>query len=306
MNILHNQDFPIHGWIFIDKPIGISSNRILQKVRSLFLRCKAGYVGTLDPMASGFLPLALGKATKTIQYLNENKKEYVFTVTWGKKTSTGDVEGEIIEENKLFPKEDEIKLRLINFLGNIEQIPPKFSAIKVNGERAYKLARLKEKFEMSPRKVKIFDLKHVKTVNSKETQFFLKCSSGTYVRTLAEDLAKSLGTVCYLSDLRRVGFGNLDKKLISLDYLVSLMHIDKLIKVLKPVDYVFKDMKFIDLKLEEAKLLIDGKFIELTNRAQFQSDNDFIIAKYEEKLIVIGKLVNGFFYPKNVMNLSKQ
>ena len=299
-------EYNINGWIFVDKPEGISSNNLLQKVRKLFLNCKAGYVGTLDPLATGFLPLALGKATKTIKYLSSKSKEYVFTVTWGQKTSTGDLEGQVIEEQKIFPKEENIKLELKNLIGNINQVPPKFSAIKIDGKRAYKLARDKKEFELPVREVKIYNLKILKTIDKKNTQFYLKCSSGTYVRTLAEDLSKLLGTVCHLSSLRRIGFGDLDKKLISLDYLFSLMHIDKLIKVLKPVDYVFRDKILIKIKLDEAKLLIDGKFLKVSANNDFLKikDKNFVIVKYEDKLVVIGRIENDKFYPKDVINLN--
>ncbi len=309
MSKRQNQNSLINGWIFLDKPIGVTSNKILQKVRKLFLNCKAGYVGTLDPMASGFLPIALGKATKMIKYLNESNKEYLFTVEWGVKTSTGDLEGELLEKKKIFPNKEDIEKKVNSFLGETYQLPPNFSAIKVNGKRAYKLARLGESFELPKRKINVIDFKVLKVLSERKTEFLLKCSSGTYVRSLIENLAESLGTVSHLSSLRRVGFGNLDKKLISLDSLISLMHIDKLIGVLNPVDYIFKGKKVISLKNNEAKSLLDGKHIDISEdiNSKYKIDShNFTLAKYKDKLIVIGNINNGCFFPKNVMNLNGQ
>ena len=150
-----NHKKKIDGWVFLDKPIGMTSNSALQKVRKIFQRCKAGYLGTLDPLATGFLPIALGNATKTIRLLEEMEKKYIFTLKWGVKTSTGDIEGEVEKKTNKFPDTKSINVNVKKFIGQIMQVPPKFSSIKVNGIRAYKLARKKEKFSLLKRKVSI-------------------------------------------------------------------------------------------------------------------------------------------------------
>ena len=143
----------INGWIFVDKPIGLSSNSVLQIIRKLFKGCKAGYVGTLDPLATGFLPVALGKATKTIKYLEKADKEYIFTVHWGIKTLSGDLEGLITEKKAIFPTQQLIEKKIESYLGYKEQTPPRFSAIKINGIRSYKIAREGKKFQPPKRKI---------------------------------------------------------------------------------------------------------------------------------------------------------
>ncbi|MAI83895.1 MAG: tRNA pseudouridine(55) synthase TruB [Rickettsiales bacterium] len=305
----NNNKFQYNGWIFLDKPIGISSNRALQKIRKLFNNCKAGYVGTLDPLASGFLPIALGKATRTIKYIESSDKEYLFTIQWGKKTTTGDLEGDLIKSNSLIPNEERIQNNLKKFIGSLKQTPPKFSAIKVSGKRAYELVRKKVDFKLSKRDITIKSFNLVNVIDKSRAIFNVSCSSGTYVRTLAEDLAESLGTYGHLTSLRRLGFGNLDKKLISLDSLISLMHIDNLIKYIKPIDTIFQGVRKIRVLDEEAKFLLDGKSIMLNtdllnNEKSVRLKNNIAMACFKNDLFVLGKIKKGNFFPKVVMNLN--
>ena len=293
-----------NGWIFLDKPVGISSNSALQKVRKIFHHCKAGYVGTLDPLASGFLPIALGKSTKTIKYLSDINKEYVFEVTWGMRSSTGDLEGEITKIDKRYPSQEEIRSTSKKFIGNYNQAPHKFSSKKINGKKAYELSRKKIHIDLKKEKKKIIDLKIINQVSNSKTLFYIKCSSGTYIRSLAEDLAKALNTFGVVSSLRRVGFGDLDKKLISLDYLLSLVHIECLLSILKPIDKVFNEFNQIHLDMNEVALILNGRPIEMT---EFKTKiNDFCgqltLAKFKDKLVAVGYLKDGNFYPKNLLN----
>ncbi len=291
-----------NGWVFLDKPKGISSNKALQRVRKLFLGCKAGYVGTLDPLASGFLPIALGKTTKFIKFLENAHKEYTCLVTWGIKTSTGDQEGNILEEKNIYPDKETIKSYLKLFIGKIKQIPPKYSAIKINGERAYNLARNGKHFNINPRDVDIFEFKLKNFQNKKKSEFYAKVGTGTYIRTLIQDLAKAMGTLAHLSSLRRVGVGNLDKKLISLDSLEHMMHIDKLVNVLKPTDEIFKGVKTFSLNENEARLINNG--MKILKNDKKKSCNTFAIAKYKEQLVVAGFINNGYFWPNTIMNVN--
>ena len=290
----------INGWIFLDKPIGISSNKALQKVKKIFHNCKAGYVGTLDPLASGFLPIALGKSTKTIKYLSDYDKEYVFEVTWGMLSSTGDLEGEIQKYNKNYPSSEQIKNIIKNFIGDYYQVPHKFSSKKVNGKKAYEFARKKIHIDLKKEKKKISDLKIINQISESKTFFYIKCSSGTYIRSLAEDMAKALNTFGLVSSLRRVGFGNLDKKLISLDYLMSLVHIECFLSVLKPIEKVFKEFNEIHLDMNEFALILNGRPVEMSKITDPCVDLAF--AKFKNELVAVGYLKNGNFYPKNLLN----
>ena len=294
----------INGWIFLDKPIGISSNRVLQKVRKIFHNCKAGYVGTLDPLASGFLPIALGKSTKTIKYLSNSCKEYVFEVTWGVHSSTGDLEGEIRRIDRKYPPVEKIRKICMNFIGDYYQVPHKFSSKKVNGKRAYQLVRKKIHVDLKREKRKILDLKIINQISRSKTLFYIKCSSGTYIRSLAEDMAKALNTFSLVSSLRRVGFGDLDKKLISLDYLLSLVHIEDFLSILKPIEKVFKEFNQIHLDMNEVALILNGmpiKMNEIRNEVNVIC-GQVILAKFNNELVAVGYLKDGNFYPKNLLN----
>ena len=294
----------INGWIFLDKPIGISSNKALQKVKKFFYNCKAGYVGTLDPLASGFLPIALGKSTKTIKYLSDCDKEYVFEVTWGMHSSTGDLEGELQKYNKNYPSSEQIKNIVKNFIGDYYQVPHRFSSKKVNGKKAYEFSRKKIHIDLAKEKKKISDLKIINQISESKTFFYIKCSSGTYIRSLAEDMAKALNTFGLVSSLRRVGFGNLDKKLISLDYLLSLVHIECLLSILKPIEKVFNEFNLIDLDMNEFALILNGRSIKMNEFKSKINDiyGQLTLAKFKNKLVAVGYLKNGNFYPKNLLN----
>ena len=291
----------INGWIFLDKPIGISSNSALQKVRKIFNYCKAGYVGTLDPLASGFLPIALGDATKTIRYLENKNKEYVFEVEWGIKTNTGDIEGKIEKISKTYPSEQMIKKTILGFKGDYFQEPQKFSSKKINGVRAYKLARNNTNFKLKKKKVTIFDLNLISSLSKQRSSFYVKCSSGTYVRSLAEDIADTNGTFATVTALRRIGFEDFNKKLISLDYLLTLVHSDDLINILKPVNLVFKNANEIILDENAIEHILNGRSVKM-NKGKIVDNNEFALAKFENEIVAIGYLKDNNFYPKRLLN----
>ena len=198
----------VNGWLFLDKPSGKSSNYVLQKIKKQFNIDKLGFVGTLDPLASGFLPIAFGKATKTIRYIEKSYKEYLFSINWGIKTSTGDYEGEIVNTNKTIPDLKSIRKALIKMKNIKRQTPHKFSAKKINGIRAYNLARKGVNFELSAQHINILEFDLKESQNNSAT-FYVKSSSGTYIRSLAETLSEMLGTFGFVSSLHRVGFGSL-------------------------------------------------------------------------------------------------
>ncbi|PWJ80958.1 tRNA pseudouridine synthase B [Pseudaminobacter salicylatoxidans] len=195
---------PVSGWVILDKPVGMGSTEAVSKIKWLFQAEKAGHAGTLDPLASGMLPIALGEATKTVPYVMDGAKVYRFTVAWGEERSTDDLEGPVTETSDKRPTEAEIRALLPKYTGVIMQTPPQFSAIKIAGERAYDLAREGEKVEIPAREIEIGRLDIVETTPEGHTVFEIECGKGTYVRSLARDMGRDLGCYGHIAALRRV------------------------------------------------------------------------------------------------------
>lgn len=198
---------PVSGWLVLDKPFDFGSTEAVSKSKWLFQAQKAGHAGTLDPLATGVLPIAFGEATKTVPFIMDARKTYRFTAKWGASTSTDDGEGEVIATADKRPNRAEIEAVLSDYTGEIEQIPPQFSAVKIGGERAYDLAREGEKVELQARKIQIHDLYIVDTPSTDETVFEAVTGKGAYVRALVRDIAKALGTEGHVSALRRMAVG---------------------------------------------------------------------------------------------------
>ena len=195
---------PVSGWVVLDKPVGMGSTEAVSKVKWLFQAEKAGHAGTLDPLASGMLPIALGEATKTVPYVQDGAKVYRFTVAWGEERSTDDLEGPVTKTSDLRPTEADIRALLPKYTGVIMQAPPQFSAIKIGGERAYDIARAGESVEIPEREVEIgrFDLTEM--LPDGKTVFEIECGKGTYVRSLARDMGRDLGCFGHIAELRRI------------------------------------------------------------------------------------------------------
>ncbi|MEX6632646.1 tRNA pseudouridine(55) synthase TruB [Hyphococcus lacteus] len=200
---------PISGWLVIDKAYDFGSTEAVSKAKWLFQAQKAGHAGTLDPLATGVLPIAFGEATKTAAYVMDAQKHYRFTAKWGEATSTDDIEGDVVATSEKRPSREEIEAVLAQFTGEIEQTPPQFSAIKVDGERAYDIARDGEKVELASRTVNIYNLEIVETPSTDETIFEAHTGKGAYVRALVRDIAHALGTEGHVSALRRLAVGAL-------------------------------------------------------------------------------------------------
>ncbi|PBC22459.1 MULTISPECIES: tRNA pseudouridine(55) synthase TruB [unclassified Mesorhizobium] len=194
---------PVSGWVVLDKPVGMGSTEAVSKIKWLFQAEKAGHAGTLDPLASGMLPIALGEATKTVPYVQDGAKIYRFTVAWGQERSTDDLEGPVTKSSDLRPAETEVKALLPKYTGVIMQTPPQFSAIKIAGERAYDLAREGETVDIPAREIEIGRLDVVEH-HADHTVFEVECGKGTYVRSLARDMGRDLGCFGHISNLRRV------------------------------------------------------------------------------------------------------
>ena len=207
----------VSGWINLYKPSGYSSSYCISLLKKKFKLKKIGHAGTLDPLADGILPVAINEATKTIKFINNNKKTYFFEIKWGEQRDTFDKEGIVINKSNYVPEIKKILLIKKNFVGEVYQNPPIYSAKKINGERAYILARKGIKFKLKQIKKKIYGLKILNhDINNKKTSFLVTCSSGTYVRSLANDLALSLNSFCYCTKITRLRDKIFSKKFISL------------------------------------------------------------------------------------------
>ena len=197
----------VHGWIVLDKPVGMTSTHAVSVIKRLFAAKRAGHAGTLDPLASGCLPIALGEATKTVPFVVDGRKTYLFTVRWGEERDTDDAEGRVVATSESRPQAAAISALLPRFTGTIEQVPPRFSAVKIGGERAYDLARDGETVELAPRAVVIHRLELVETPDPDHAVLAAECGKGTYVRSLARDLGRELGALGHVSALRRSRVG---------------------------------------------------------------------------------------------------
>ena len=256
---------PVHGWVILDKPEELSSSRAVGIVRRVFNAAKAGHGGTLDPLATGILPIALGEATKTVSFAMHGAKSYEFTLQFGSQTSTDDREGEVIATSDNRPERAAIEAALPGFTGEIEQRPPIFSAIKIDGRRAYDIARkavadgLDSLPELESRPV-VIDRLELRDADADSATFFVACGKGTYIRSLARDLAIALGAVGHVSRLRRLSVGPFDESdAISLAFLQKLEHSAAAFEHLKPVTSALDDIPALPVSAGEAAKLRHGQ-----------------------------------------------
>ncbi|WP_417789597.1 tRNA pseudouridine(55) synthase TruB [Terasakiella pusilla] len=289
---------PIHGWLIIDKPLEISSNNVVGKARWLTKAQKVGHGGTLDPLASGILPLAFGEATKTVSYVMDGTKTYRFEVTWGETRSTDDAEGEVTDTSTARPTRAEIEAVLPAFIGAIEQIPPKYSALKIDGQRAYKLAREDKDIEMTARTVQIDDLKLNDCPDSDRAIFEVQCGKGTYVRSLGRDLGNKLGCLGYISMLRRTKVGPFDENCaISLDSLEQIVHSEALFESLLAIETVLDDISALALNEEETQKIRNGMGFKTD-----LPDTETLRLMHNDKLVALAKVEDGLVRPFRVFN----
>lgn len=269
---------PIHGWLVLDKPLGLSSTQLVGKARRILNAQKVGHGGTLDPLASGLLPLAFGEATKTVSYAMDGRKTYRFAVKWGEATSTEDREGEVIETSPARPVKEDILQALTKFIGDVEQVPPRYSAIKVDGKRAYDLARDgDEEFELKSRIVHIdrFDLIDMRSEDVAE--FEVDCGKGTYIRSLGRDLAKALGTCAHVIELRRTRVGPFTlEHAISLESLEEIGHSPAAEELLLPVETALDDISALALSETEATRLRHGQVLSMITRHDLDRIGDLV------------------------------
>jgi tRNA pseudouridine55 synthase len=269
------QKHHLHGWLNLDKPYDMTSTQAVTAIEKLMSPAKIGHAGTLDPLATGVLPLALGEATKTVQYLMEARKEYIFTVRFGVQTDTDDAEGAIIKESPNRPTDSAIKAILSHYTGVIEQLPPTYSALKINGERAYDLARAGEEVVLATRPVTVHRFTLRERIDTDHAVFHVECGKGTYVRSLARDIALSLGTCAHISSLRRTRVGSFfESDAISLDALEkSVIEVtpDAYQGFLLPTERALDDIPAVTLDGTQAQRLKHGNHCYVS-RAAFRED----------------------------------
>jgi tRNA pseudouridine55 synthase len=299
---------PLHGWIVLDKLLGLSSSQAVGAVRRITGAAKAGHGGTLDPLASGILPIALGEATKTVAWAMDGLKTYRFRLRWGEARSTEDAEGEVTATSDVRPTEEAIRAALPRFRGKILQRPPIFSALKVAGRRAYELARADEAVELAPREVEVHELRLIGLVDVDHADFEARVGKGTYIRSLARDLAEALGTVGHLVQLRRLSVGPFDEtQAISLDKLESLGHRAAASEHLLPIETALDDIPALALTEAEAERLRHGVPIPLLQAPdrplEHLQHGAVVCATAGGKLVALAEFEEGLLRPVRVMNL---
>lgn len=295
----------IDGWLIIDKPSGMTSTQVVNRVKRLTDAMKAGHGGTLDPLATGILPLALGEATKTVMYVMDAPKRYRFTVRFGAATNTDDSEGEVTRTSEARPTDAEIALALKGFEGRIMQRPPDFAAVKVAGERAYDLARRGEVLDLPPREVHFIEITLVERPDTDHAVLEARCGKGAYIRALARDLGEALGCFAHVTALRRleVGAFTVDAA-IDLDTLVEIVQDDSLPQALVPVSTALADIPALAVTEPQAARLRSGHPIQVVPRLVVGEvkEGGTIQAVRDGVVVALGRLVDGELSPLRVFN----
>lgn len=314
--------FPVNGWLVLDKPLNLTSNEALGQLKRIFHPEKVGHAGTLDPLATGCLPIAFGEATKTVPQIMDGRKVYRFEVTWGTQTTSDDAEGEPVKTSDVRPTKEEILAILPEFRGRIEQTPPIFSAIKVDGNRAYDLARDGEDVKLEPRVIEVHRLDLVECPDENRAVFEAECGKGTYVRALARDFGERLGTCGYVTDLRRLLVGPFgEDQMITLDELrtakeAAAVECEEgkepplqdphenaaLMEAIQPVETAFYQLREVRISADAAARVKRGNPVLLRGSdAPVGPEDIYVISG--GKLIALGEVSKGEFKPKRVFNL---
>ena len=299
----------VHGWIVLDKPVGMTSTHAVSIIKRLFSAKRAGHAGTLDPLVSGALPIALGEATKTVPFVMDGRKRYHFTIRWGEERDTDDAEGRVTASSDERPDQDAIRPLLPSFTGVIQQVPPRFSAIKIEGERAYDLARDGAAVELVARSVEIARLDLVNVPDADHAVLEAECGKGTYVRSLARDLGRSLGCFGHISALRRVAVGPFEEKaMIPLEELEALCHRasvgeGSLADLILPVETALDDIPALAVSRADAARLQRGQAALVRGRDApiFRGP---VYVTVEGQLLALAEVDQGEIVPKRVFNLA--
>ncbi len=298
----------INGWLILDKPLGMTSTEAVGAVKRFYQAAKAGHAGTLDPLASGALPIAFGEATKTVPYVVDGRKVYRFTVRWGIETDTDDAEGRPVATSDARPTPAEIEALLPEFVGEIQQVPPQYSAIKIGGERAYDLARDGEVVEIAARTVEIYRLAIVGMPDADHVEIEAECGKGTYVRSLARDFGRRLGCRGHVSALRRLVVGPFDETdLVPFDTAAAAAESEDpaaaLAALLRPVEDGLSELLEVAMSSVDASRLRRGQSVLLRGRgAPVQTEAAY--ATSAGRLVALGSIEAGEFVPRRVFNYS--
>ncbi len=292
---------PVNGWLIVDKPAGLTSTAVVNKVRWALGAQKAGHAGTLDPAATGLLAIALGEATKTVPYVTDATKAYRFTVRWGAATNTDDAEGEIIQTSDARPTEADIRAALADFVGDIQQVPPQYSAVKIDGERAYKRARDGEDVTLAARPLFVESLELVDRPDADTAVFEMVCGKGGYVRSIARDLGQTLGCFGHVLTLRRIWSGPFDlEDAVDLARVEALAQSPELDALLLPLEVGLADLP--ELRCTEAgaaRLRNGNPGMVLTADAEY---GDEAWASLNGQAIAVGVYRSGELHPARVFH----
>ena len=302
---------PIHGWLVIDKPAGKTSSQVVAIVKRMLDAQKAGHGGTLDPLATGILPIALGEATKTVSYVMDGAKRYRFTVAWGESRDTDDSEGVVTHISEVRPTAVDIRATLADFVGVIDQVPPSYSAIKIDGSRAYALARAGETVTIKSRPVRIDQIELVDAQDVDHAVFDVVCGKGTYVRSLARDISLALGTYGHVSALRRLATGPFDEtSAISLETLESLVHSAPPSTYLRAVESALDDIPALLLNSSQADHLRHGRPVRVKGPEgppfldiSCLDEGGVLCAMADGRPVALARLVEGEIWPVRVLNV---
>ena len=294
------------GWIFVNKPKNVSSFDVIRRLKKIFSIKRIGHAGTLDPLATGILPIAFGSATKTIPYLVSSKKKYRFSISWGIRTTTHDMEGEVIDESNFVPSKEDILDAVSDFKGEFYQRPPKYSAVKINGQRAYKLARSGIDFNIKEKKVKLYEL-IIKNHKKNKTEFLAKVGKGFYIRSLARDLCEKLATSGVIDSLERTELGQ-----FSLENAFSLETIEKLVhsapagmvggNLLVPLSEVLDDIPALLISDKEAKRFQQGQSFSNNDLLKYSKLGREVLLLKDNRPIGLATVVENSFKPKKVFS----
>jgi tRNA pseudouridine55 synthase len=296
---------PVHGWLVLDKPVGMTSTQAVGAVRRAFGAQKAGHAGTLDPLATGILPIALGEATKTVPYAVDGQKEYRFTVRWGIETDTDDAEGRTVATSDQRPDGAAIEALLPRFIGEILQTPPAFSAVKIAGERAYDLARAGETVELEPRPVVIDALDLVECPDRDTAIFAAECGRGTYVRALARDMGRALGCHGHVTALRRTRVASFTEDIaVTMDELTAAAEAGEnaLQALLRPVETALADLAVLRVSREDTVRLLRGQSVLVRGHDLPAPGPAYATCKGH--LVALGEIEKGQLRPTRVFNFG--
>lgn len=306
MNQPKREKRDVNGWVVLDKPIGMTSTTAVAAVRRIFKAKKAGHAGTLDPLASGVLPIALGEATKTVPFVQEGRKIYRFTVRFGIETDTEDAEGKETARSSSRPSREEVDALLPAFTGTILQTPPQFSALKVGGERAYDLARGGETVELAPREIEIESFSLIEMPDADHAEFEVECGKGTYVRSLARDIGRKLGCLGHVSRLRRMRVGDFAE-----EGTVNLMQLEQaaadeaaLHALLQPVAAGLQSLPAVKVSEPDAQRLAQGQSVFLRGRDAPVFEGPVSVS-VSGNLVALAEMEAGALHPRRIFNLPR-